>query len=88
MKVYYEWTIETINDDEIVNVDFSDTLNFLLDTNQRIGLRRYTGRESVGVSDIEYIYPEANNLPKLFEDGKKVPYRYHQEYAKWITKKL
>lgn len=86
MKVYYEWTIEIIDDDEIVDVDFSDTLNFNLDTNQRIGLRRYTGNNWQGVCDIEYIYADDNNLPRFFESGKKIPYRYHQEYKNWITK--
>lgn len=85
--VGYEWTIETYDDDDdIVNVDFSDTLNFNPETNQRVGLRRYKGNSIDGITDGEYVYPTNGELPIQFEDGLKIPDRYINEYKQWLNK--
>ena len=84
--VGYEWTIETIDDDDIVDVDFSDTLNFAPEPNQRVGLRRYKGNSIDGIIEGEYVYPINGKLPIQFEDGLEIPARYHAEYQKWLSR--
>ena len=84
--VGYEWTIETIEDGDIVDTDFSDLLEFTPEPNQIVGLRRYTGSASSGITGSSYAYPENGELPTHFDDGERVPARYHAEYKNWLNK--
>jgi hypothetical protein len=86
MKTHYEWTIETIEDGDIIDVDFSDTLDFSPDTDQRIGLRMYKGNETHGFTGGWYAYPVDGEMPTQFDDGEKIPARYLAEYKKWASK--
>ena len=86
MKTYYEWTIETIEDGDLVDVDFSDTLDFAPEPDQRIGLRKYKGDDSSGVTEGWYAYPNDGELPTFFDDGERIPARYHAEYKQWLNK--
>lgn len=92
MQVKYEWTMEIIEDDEIVDSDFSDSLSFdksRLEGND-LGLVRNEGNENEGVTDRLWAYVKDGKLPQFFSNanglptGYKVPVRFHNELANYI----
>lgn len=86
-KVAYEWTLETIEDGDIVDSDFSDNLTFSKEDLQGkdLGLVRNEGNEIDGVTDRFWAYVKDGKLPEYFSDslcheiGIKVPQRFHNE---------
>jgi len=91
-EVKYEWTLEIIDDGDIVDSDFSEVLNFNkaeLPGND-LGLIRYEGNEIDGQTDSVWAYVKDGELPEYFSDamgektGYKVPARFHKELSKYI----
>ena len=90
----YEWTLETLENDEIVDSDFSDKLTF--DKNdlsgKDLGLVRNEGNEADGLTDRYWAYVKDGKLPEYFSDGNnenigiKVPQRFHKELNSYMSK--
>lgn len=92
-KVNYEWTLETLDDGDIIDSDFSDSLTFDkadLPGND-LGLVRHEGNEDDGVTDRVWAYVKDGKLPECFSDSMgttiaiKVPQRFHNELSKWFN---
>lgn len=90
--VKYEWTLETIEDGDIVDSDFSDTLSFdkgLLHGND-VGLVRNEGNEISGVVSRLWAYVKDGKLPEYFSDANgnetdyKIPVAYKLECGKYF----
>lgn len=93
MGVYYEWDIEEVDDNgDIQDHDFRDRIKDfvvlpVIDGERcQLVLVRNVGDEDSGVEDRTWAYAEADcsrwKLPATFEDGHKVPKRYHDELSK------
>lgn len=88
--VQYEWTLEEIQDGEIMDSDFADTLplTWLTEPNTDLGLVRNEGSESEGVNDRLWAYVKDGKLPEYFSNamgevvGYKVPQKFHNELNK------
>ena len=95
-KVGYEWDIESWRDNEILDHDFRDKLDWLgkppSDTpledgaTLKVVLVRYVYNDWHGVIDQAWAYVESGVLPETFDDGVKVPKKLHAEYKRWIKK--
>ena len=91
-QVKYEWTLEIIEDGEIIDSDFSDSLTFNKDElpGNDLGLVRYEGNEIDGQTDSIWAYVKYGKLPEFFSNamnektGYKVPARFHKELSKYI----
>lgn len=91
-KVNYEWTLETLDDGEIIDSNFEDFLTFdkvdLVDKD--LGLVRYEGNEVDGVTDTLWAYVKDGKLPECFSDSMgtpiaiKVPQRFHNELKAYL----
>lgn len=86
-KVKYEWANEVIEDNEISECDFTDTLaeirkeDFL---NNDIALVRNEGNENEGLIDRQWAYIKNGILPDYFSGANgqtkiTVPQRFHKE---------
>lgn len=92
LKVSYEWTLETLDDGDIVDSDFSDTLTFDKSdlVGKDLGLVRHEGNENEGVTDMLWAYVKDSKLPECFSDSMgtpiaiKVPQRFHNELKKYL----
>ena len=90
-EITYEWTLETLDNGDIVDSDFSDTLSFnkaYLPGND-LGLCRVLGNERDGVVDTTWAYVKDGKLDTHFRDSagseiSKVPQRFHTELAKYL----
>jgi hypothetical protein len=91
-KVQYEWTLETLDDGDIIDSNFSDTLTFDksdLD-GKDLGLVRNEGNEADGVTDRLWAYVKDGKLPECFSDSMgtlvaiKVPQRFHNELKAYL----
>ena len=92
--IKYEWTLEEIDNGDVVDSYFSDTLTFdknLLGMNTLLGLVRNEGNENDGVTDRLWAYVKNSKLPEYFSNadgqqvGYKVPVKYHKELAKYFA---
>lgn len=94
-QVKYEWTLEELELDcnDIVDSDFSDTLNFQKEhfpSRYDLGLVRVEGNEIDGQTDILWAYVKDGKLPECFSDSMgtpiaiKVPQRFHNELKKYL----
>lgn len=90
-KVQYEWTLEETEDGDIIDSDFSDTLDFNKAdlAGKDLGLVRNEGNEIDGVNDRYWAYVKDGKLPEYFSDSRgevniKVPQRFHNELKKYI----
>jgi len=92
--IRYEWTVETLEEDDIVESEFADNYeqalriaaNPLADYSVRIGIvrDRYDCYEDLVCRSWAYI--ESGKLPEYFVDGRgvettKVPRRFHKQVA-------
>lgn len=85
MKTYYEWTSELVDEhDDITDVEFSDKLSDLLPilSSERVALLLRVGDDADGEKYREYAYIANGELPEEFDNGRKVPQRYHRELAR------
>ena len=93
-QIKYEWTLEVIEDGDIVDSDFSDTLSFAASAlvGNDLGLVRNSGNENDGVNTRYWAYAKDDKLPEYFADangvsvGYKVPERFHIELSKYLGK--
>lgn len=92
-EISYEWTLEEIEDGDIIDSDFSETLSFdkhYLVGND-LGLVRSEGNEEDGKTDTVWAYVKNGKLPEYFSDsmgvtmGIKVPQRFHKELATYLA---
>ncbi|MAK37259.1 MAG: hypothetical protein CMC15_13985 [Flavobacteriaceae bacterium] len=60
-----------------------------LDDNEELVLVFNTGNESEGITDRSWAYVNlaTGKLPEKFENGRKVPKRFHEELARWVSLK-
>ena len=87
MAASYEWTLETIEDGDIIDSDFSDTLTFMEynPLEHDLAVVRNEGNEREGVTDRFWAYVKFGKLPEYFSDasgnpvGIKVPKKFHVE---------
>jgi hypothetical protein len=91
-EVKYEWTLEIMEDGEVMDSDFSESLTFNKSELQGndLGLVRYEGNEIDGQTGSVWAYVKDGKLPEFFCDamgektGYKVPARFHKELSKYI----
>ena len=93
-KITYEWTLEIIEDGEIIDSQFQDILSDIpkedLPGND-LGLVTNEGNEIDGVTGRLWAYVKDGKLPECFTnaDGQpveyKVPQRFHIELSKYIN---
>jgi hypothetical protein len=97
-RTYYEWVIETVEGEDIVDVDFSDSFPFDLAQNSGIDIAlRKTScewdsevtKQEVDSGLVEpdkhdwfYAYLENGKLPEFFENNDRIPKRFHNEIEK------
>jgi hypothetical protein len=94
IKTNYEWVIETVcrHDDEdmqdIIDHDWQSKiadldlpLKHTEETFQRIALAFSKGSDCEGVTERQYAYPENGALPEFMDAGRKIPAKYHREFA-------
>ena len=85
MRRWYEWSIETIDDSgDIIDNDFDDTMADLLrrhplGSSERLVLVLSIGSILDGVEDRGWAYIADGKLPEFFDNGIKVPKRFHME---------
>jgi len=95
LQITYEWTLEQIEDGDIVDIDFSDQLDFdvalVLDKPYyQLGLVMNEGNESKGVVNRLWAYEKGGKLPEYFcnamqePTGYKVPAKYHADLKKYL----
>lgn len=80
MAVWYEWDYEQFEADEIIDHDHADKLtqfNRPLEPDERLVLVRDDDHNYRG-----WAYVENGELPERFDNGFKVPKRFHKELAK------
>ena len=96
ISTHYEWVAEIIDIyDDIIDSQYFDTLGELqqwvktvspddFENYKRIdwGLHRCSGSEADGMTDREYAYVKSNTLPDYFDQGSKVPKRFHEQLKK------
>lgn len=85
--ISYEWVYEEIDEHgDIVDCEFGDTLKQVLmyvdAVKYDIGLVRNEGNNEEGLKHREYAYIKNNKLPIEFDDGYKIPKRFHNEVSK------
>ena len=82
-KVSYEWTLETMEGEDVAELDFADSLSEYSTVNpsQRHVLVRDWGNENQGLQDRQWAYVEGWRLPDEFDGGAKVPQRFQSELA-------
>ena len=93
IKVAYEWTLETVEDGDIVDSNFVDSLTEINNadlTGKDLGLVRNEGNENDGVTNRLWAYVKDGKLPECFSDSMgapiaiKVPQRFHVELKRYI----
>lgn len=92
-KVTYDWTLETLDGEDIIDNDFSDKLTFdKYDlAGKDLGLVRNEGNEADGITDRFWAYVKDGKLPEYFSDSMgtlisiKVPQRFHKELNKYFN---
>jgi len=90
MTISYEWVFEEYDKaGDIVDPLFSDTLTEALSNEPEneshevgIALVRSEGDNIDGLQVREYAYIRVGRLPVEFDDGYKIPQRFHREVAK------
>jgi hypothetical protein len=88
-KVIYEWSIETLEDGEIIDSSFYDDLpTDPLEQNQKLVLVRNEGNEGEGLTGRLWAYVVDGKLPEYFEDanGCEVGYKVPKKLLKLINK--
>lgn len=85
MKTFYEWVVNEMDDEYILENYFFDTYadatRFVstLNGSYEIELKRDKVDECVGVVDRGYAQLKDGKLDEYFDNGPKVPQRFHQE---------
>lgn len=95
-KIKYEWANEVIEDGEISDSDFTDTLTEINKDdfkNNDIALVRNEGNENEGLTDRLWAYIKNNILPDYFSGANgqtqiTVPQRFHKELAVYLKQSI
>lgn len=92
--ITYEWTLETLEGEDVVDSDFSDSLSFDKDQlpGKDLGLVRNVGNEAQGITDRSWAYVKDGALPEYFTDSAgariaKVPERFIKELNSYTNAK-
>ena len=81
--IRYEWVVETIEDDEIADVDHYDSYPGPI-AGADVGLvRDKISAHDDDVEDRQWAYVVDGVLPDTFDGGAKVPAKYKAEVQKW-----
>jgi hypothetical protein len=91
-KVEYEWTLEELEDGDIIDNNYSDKLYYSKEDlpGRNLGLVRNEGNENAGLTDRYWAYVKDGKLPDYFTDGCdetvniKVPAKFHKELASYL----
>lgn len=77
-RVYYEWSLDTYEGEDIIDLDHFDRLVDIPEpaANQGITLHRIVGDEVHGLVEREYASVEHGELPDFFSGGSQVPERF------------
>jgi hypothetical protein len=79
-KLTYEWAIETLDSNgDIYDVDHSETFPTDIPENADVALTRIIGNDQDGIKHRQYAYLADGKLPETFENGVRVPKRFHVE---------
>jgi hypothetical protein len=80
-RTHYEWVVETLDENgvDIIDVAHSDRFPTTVELNEQVAITRATGCEELGIVDRSYAYVENGKLETTFDDGKRVPNRFHVE---------
>lgn len=92
-KTHYEWVVEEIDEnDDVIDPMFSDTFKDAIvdanaiivspENNVFIGLVRYVFESDGNLAVREYAYIKNGILPTEFDDGHRIPNRFHDEISK------
>jgi predicted membrane-bound dolichyl-phosphate-mannose-protein mannosyltransferase len=93
-KVTYEWTLEIIQEGDIVDSNFFDAVSDFDKADlagNDLGLVRYEGNENEGTTNQLWAYVKDGKLPEYFSNanmcvtGYKVPVKYHTELSKYLS---
>lgn len=95
-KVRYEWDVETLDGDDIVDHQHSETLGTLppLEQNQRLVLVRDFGNDLDGLVERSWAYVVNDRLPDCFFDAAEtltnshVPERFRKELAEYFLRRF
>jgi hypothetical protein len=90
----YEWDIETVDGEDVVDHYFSDKLDYTkAEFSEAIKagtltLVRTVGNDYDGVTERTWAYVKDGKLPTMFSDCygteiHKVPIKFHKEFAKY-----
>lgn len=92
-KVEYEWTLEELDGENIVDSNFASSLSFFCKDSlegKDLGLVRNEGNEDKGVTDRYWAYVKDGKLPEFFtnangdDTGIAVPQKYHKQLASYL----
>lgn len=87
MTVQYEWDVEEVEDDEILDHHHDENVRTLLRVwfseiatgTARLVLVKNVGNDVDGLIHRAWAYVENDKLPDEFDDGSKVPQRFKRE---------
>lgn len=78
--IYYEWDIETVDEHgDIIDHDFIDAPRLPAKENERLVLVFNKGDDNEGLLDRSWAYVIDGKLPEEFENGRRVPKRFHEQ---------
>lgn len=92
-QIKYEWTLETLEDGDIIDSDFAESLPaaWLTEENTDLALVRNEGNENQGLQDRlwAYVFEDdgVKKLPEYFSEALgnptqiKVPQKFHKELS-------
>lgn len=92
-KTTYEWSIELLEEGDIVDSDFSETINGLpgnmldLEPNHQVCLVKNIGSETETIVERGWAYIKDGVLPEDFDNGDRVPARFHREIETYKKQK-
>ena len=88
MRTYYEWDVEEVDSDgDVSDHDFDEKLSVLLKAhpigeNESLVLVYNLGSELDGIQDRAWAYVKEGELPEEFDNGYRVPMRFHHELSR------
>lgn len=84
-RTTYEWCIETMDEHgDIIDSEFYQSLDEITDDFEwsQLCLVKDVYHNIQGLQNREHAYIVNHELPDFFDDGTKVPSRYHVEFYK------
>jgi len=88
-EVKYQWWVETFTPDEYEDIEECEEIDLWelpitppVGLSARLCLRRLTGNDTDGITDIGYAYLNGDTLEDNFDSGHKVPQKYKNQLRK------